>query len=229
MKISICKLEKRMDTILALAEVYQQSYNRLSERYKTAQEMAFYTKGYFIKKLWNMARDDRSIISVLQVDSRPCGFIRYSKVPSYYHGQVLESGYLDGFEYARYHKVHFDDEILLNDKTLIVNQLYLAPNLQHKGLGRLLFERTIEDLKGRGYKDLVIEYNIHNDNARKFYHKLGFRDFGRSKDMDHILSDGRRTIFCLSDVRIAHTTIDNALKHIREGEMMKRGSYERSY
>ena len=43
MKISICKLEKRMDTILALAEVYQQSYNRLSERYKTAQEMSFYT------------------------------------------------------------------------------------------------------------------------------------------------------------------------------------------
>ena len=117
----------------------------------------------------------------------------------------------------------------MDDKSLIVNQIYLAPHIQHLGIGRILFKHTLKELKAKGYNDLVIEYNIHNDNARKFYHKLGFRDFGRSKDMDHILSDGRRTIFCLSDVRIAHTTIDNALKHIREGEMMKRGSYERSY
>ncbi len=228
MKISIRSLEKRLSMILPLAEAYQRSYNKLSADYKSEQEMVLYTRGYFIKKLWKMAEDQQSLVAVLQVNDVPRGFIRYSAIPEYYtrpedrQAQEVEKGYLDGFEFAWCRKIRFDREVELNDKTLIVNQIYLDPQVQHHGLGTLLFEQTVPELKKLGYQNLIIEYNANNTNAKNFYQKLGFAPFAQTKDFDHILKkeDGH-TVFCISDVHIAHTGIDNALEHLRLRRQMK--------
>ncbi len=228
MKISIRSLEKRLSMILPLAEAYQRSYNKLSADYKSEQEMALYTRGYFIKKLWKMAEDQQSLVAVLQVNDVPRGFILYSAIPEYYtrpedrQAQEVEKGYLDGFEFAWCRKIRFDREVELNDKTLIVNQIYLDPQVQHHGLGTLLFEQTVPELKKLGYQNLIIEYNANNTNAKNFYQKLGFAPFAQTKDFDHILKkeDGH-TVFCISDVHIAHTGIDNALEHLRLRRQMK--------
>lgn len=84
MKVSIRNLEKRLSMILPLAEAYQRSYNKLSADYKSESEMALYTKGYFVKKLWKMAEDDQSTVAVLHLNDVPRGFIRYSAIPEYY-------------------------------------------------------------------------------------------------------------------------------------------------
>ena len=227
MKVSICNLEKRLSMILPLAESYQRSYNKLSADYKSEQEMALYTKGYFIKKLWKMAEDKQSTVAVLHINGVPKGFIRYSAIPEYYtqpvnnQAQDTEKGYLDGFEFAWCRKINFERNVELNDKTLIVNQIYLDPQIQHHGLGTLLFQQTVPELKKQGFESLIIEYNANNVNAKNFYQKLGFEPFAKTKDFDHILKNDGRTQFCISDVRIAHTSIDNALEHLRRRQQMK--------
>lgn len=174
-----------------------------------------------------MAEDDQSTVAVLHLNDVPRGFIRYSAIPEYYtqpengRAQDVEKGYLDGFEYAWCRKVNFEREVALDDKTLIVNQIYLDPQIQHHGLGTLLFQQTVPELKKQGFESLIIEYNANNTNAKDFYQKLGFVPFAQTKDFDHILKEDGRTVFCISDVRIAHTTIDNALEHLRRRQQMK--------
>lgn len=242
MKVSIRKLEKRLSMILPLAEAYQRSYNKLSSDYKSDEEMALYTRGYFIKKLWKMTEDQQSIVAVLSVDDKPRGFIRYSAIPEYYtqmknnQTQDLEKGYLDGYEFAWCRKVYADREIKLNDQTLIVNQIYMDPLMQHHGLGTLLFQQTVPELKKLGFESLIIEYNANNLNARSFYQKIGFEQFARTKDFDHIIKKNGVTNFCISDVHIAHTSIDNALQNLNGRNLdrtyitvMDRKNYGKSY
>ena len=225
MQISINRLEKKLSQILPLAEAYQRSYNKLSEQYKSPEEMALYSRGYFLKKLWKMAEDSSSAVAVLNIDGQPRGFVRYSAIPDYYtkpvNGQArdLEKGMLDGFEFAWYRKVNFERDVALNNKTLIVNQIYLDPQYQRHGLGTYLLNRTIPELKKRGYQSLIIEYNANNTNAEKFYRGIGFKPFAKTQDFDHIIKKDGKTVFCISDVAIAHTTIDNALNMMRDKKL----------
>lgn len=227
MKVSIRKLEQKLSMILPLSESYQRSYNKLSEDYKSPEEMKLYTRGFFIKKLWKMAQDESSIAAVLIVDDRPCGFIRYSEIPQYYtqakDGKTseMEHGMLDGYEFAWKRKIDFSKNIKLDDKTLIVNQIYLDPLVQRHGLGTLLLRETMPDLKKSGFESLIIEYNANNHNAEKFYQTMGFKAFASTKDFDHIIEKNGRTEFCISDVSIAHTTIDNALDRLHKKEVFK--------
>lgn len=222
MKVSIKNLEPDMSQIKPLADAYLRSYNNLSAQYKTEEEMALYTKSYFLSKLWKMAHDKESAVAVLWVDKNPVGFVRYSKVPDYYKKPVdsvsseLEQGSLDGHDFAWVRKVEFNQDIKPDDKTLIVNQIYLDPAVQHHGLGTYLFSKTIPVLKKFGYENLIIEYNTNNQNAEKFYKGVGFSPIAKTKDFDHIITKGDKTTFCVSDVEIAYTTIDNAIKSIEE-------------
>ena len=228
MKVSIRPLEKKLSLILPLAEAYERSYRKLSEGYKSEAEMALYKRGYFLKKLWKIAEDTQSIAAVLLLDGTPRGFVRYSKVPAYYTQAVnnqaaeMESGQLDGYEFAWCRKVHFDRGVCLNDRTLIVNQIYLDPQIQRCGLGTFLLENTIPALRQQGFDNLIIEYNANNKNAEKFYQTMGVAAFARTQDFDHILRNSSgRTVFCISDVKIAHTTIDHALERIEERRRLK--------
>ena len=217
MQVSITRLEKKLSQILPLAEAYQRSYNKLSAQYKTPEEMALYSRGYFLKKLWKMAQDPDSAVAVLNINGVPRGFVRYSSIPEYYTKPVdgksmeLEKGMLDGWEFAWFRKVNFERDVKLDKKTLIVNQIYIDPQVQRMGLGTYLLNRTIPELKKNGYESLIIEYNAHNENAEKFYRGIGFRAFATTQDFDHIIKKDGRTTFCISDVAIAHTTIDNAI------------------
>ena len=221
MKISIKNLEPKLSQILPLAEAYMRSYNELSHQYKTDEEMSLYTKSYFLRKLWNMAEDGESAVAVLWADEKPGGFVRYSKVPEYYKKPIsntssdFEQGTLDGYEYAWVRKINFEQDAELGDKTLIVNQIYLDPVLQHHGLGTYLFGKTLPILKEHGYESLIIEYNANNKNAEKFYKGVGFTPIAKTKDFDHIIEKDSKTIFCVSDVDIAYTTIDNSMKCIQ--------------
>ena len=221
MKISINNLEPKLSQILPLAEAYMRSYNELSRQYKTDDEMKLYTKSYFLRKLWNMSEDGESAVAVLNVDDNPVGFVRFSNVPEYYKNPQnnsacdVEKGQLDGHEFAWVRKLEFIKDVKLDDKTLIVNQIYLEPALQHHGLGTFLLSRTIPQLRQRGYDSLIIEYNAHNTNAEKFYKGVGFSAFAKTQDFDHIIEKDGKTNFCISDVEIAHTTIENAIKCIK--------------
>lgn len=221
MKISIRNLEPKLEQLKPLAEAYYHSYNNLSKDYKSSEEMALYTKGYFLRKLWKMSHDKESAVAVLWVNERPGGFVRYSKVPDYYKTPVngansnLEQGVLDGYDYTWVRKVDFNQDIILNDKTLIVNQIYLDPALQHRGLGTYLFAKTLPTLKENGYESLIIEYNENNKNAEKFYKGVGFSPIAKTKDFDHIIEKDNKTLFCVSDVEIAYTTVDDSIKCIQ--------------
>ena len=227
MKISVCRLENTPDLILPLAKAYMRSYNKLSQGYKSADEMKLYTEQVFFRKLKNFAADKSSVSAVLLMDGNPAGFVRYSPVPGYYKtaadgtSKDLERGYMDGYEYAWNRKITFDKDVALTDKTLIVNQIYLDPQIQRKGLGTYLLGATLPKLKEKGYDSLIIEYNANNINAEKFYQTLGFEAFAKTQDFDHIIRPRNKTDFCVSDVKIAHTTIDKTLKAINNIEQRK--------
>ncbi len=219
MKLKIVPLENTNEMIVPLARAYQRSYNELSRGYKSPAEMALYTRDVFVSKLQRFAADKNSRTVVVLADGVPMGFMRLSPIPEYYkhpvNGQTSEreSGEMDGYTFAWERKVTFDKDIRLNDKTLIINQLYLDPQIQRQNVGTYLLEHTLPQLKKRGFDSLILEYNAHNHNAEKFYQTLGFKAFARTKDFDHVVTSPKgRAEFCLSDVKIAHTTVDNALK-----------------
>ncbi len=219
MKLNIVPLENSNEMIVPLAKAYQRSYNELSRGYKSPAEMALYTRDVFITKLQRFAADKDSKTAVVLADGVPMGFMRLSKIPDYYkhpvNGQAAarESGEMDGYTFAWERKVIFDKNIHLNDKTLIINQLYLDPQIQRRNVGTYLLEHTLPQLKKHGFESLILEYNADNHNAEKFYQTLGFQAFARTKDFDHVVTtpEGKAEM-CISNVKIAYTTIDHALK-----------------
>lgn len=218
MKLNIVPLKNNNEMIIPLARAYHRSYNELSRGYKSPAEMALYTQDIFVSKLQRFAADTSSQTAVVTADGVPMGFMRLSRIPEYYknpvNGQTSEPeiGEMDGHSFAWERKVTFDKEIKLDDKTLIINQLYLDPSIQRRNVGTFLLEQTLPKLKQRGFDSLILEYNAHNHNAEKFYQTLGFEAFARTRDFDHILPHPKGGAeFCLSDVKIAYTTIDNAL------------------
>ena len=219
MKLKIVPLENSNKMIEPLAKAYQRSYNELSKGYKSAAEMALYTREVFVGKLQRFAEDKESKTAVVLSDGVPMGFMRLSPIPEYYKHPVngctseRECGETDGYTFAWERKVFFDKDIRLDDKTLIINQLYLDPKIQRRNVGTYLLEHTLPQLKERGFDSLILEYNANNHNAEKFYQTLGFEAFARTKDFDHVVTSPEgRAEFCLSDVKIAHTSIDHALE-----------------
>lgn len=228
MKVSISKLENKPEIILPLAKAYKRSYNKLSDGYKSPEEMKLYTEQVFIQKLKRFAQDKDSQSAVLMLNDRPYGFVRYSYIPGYYkenqngNSQDLETGYMDGYEFAWNRKIKFEKDVQLDDKTLIVNQIYLDPEIQRRGLGTYLFGQTLPKIKEQGFESLIIEYNAQNKNAERFYQTLGFEAFAHTQDFDHITRENNRANFCISDVKIAHATIDKTLRCVQNIENRKK-------
>ena len=57
-----------------------------------------------------------------------------------------------------------------------VKRLYVNPNYQGKGIGRILLESVIADAKQCGYEHLYLDSLKRLGNARILYEKLGFVD-----------------------------------------------------
>lgn len=54
-------------------------------------------------------------------------------------------------------------------------QVCVMPGYQHRGIGRLLMERSIEVLRQRGYESLSLTVTASNRGAVELYERLGFR------------------------------------------------------
>ncbi len=59
--------------------------------------------------------------------------------------------------------------------------IYLSPDTIGKGIGRILFEHAVEDLRQRGYEQATLWVLASNARARKFYEIAGWSLDGGSK------------------------------------------------
>lgn len=83
-------------------------------------------------------------------------------------------------------------DLLLHDNHPSLLQQYPAhlhidvlPDYQHKGMGRALVEAFLKELRKKGASGLHLGMNVSNDNAMKFYQRVGFERFS------HVLDGGK--------------------------------------
>lgn len=88
--------------------------------------------------------------------------------------QQLESGqvFLLCQEGAR--TVGFASYTCLNNSTAKLNKLYILPTEQGRKIGTTLLQAVLNSLSGIGVTTLLVNVNIHNLPAIKFYEKSGF-------------------------------------------------------
>ena len=94
----------------------------------------------------------------------------------------------------------------------MLNQIYLDPSVQFQKehLGTRLMEATLPLMAQKGYDSLIVEYNINNKNAARFYKKLDITPIGKTQDLDHILPEpfGMQ----ISQVEIGHAPIEKIVR-----------------
>jgi ribosomal protein S18 acetylase RimI-like enzyme len=56
---------------------------------------------------------------------------------------------------------------------------FLRPEWRRRGIGRVLFEHTVDFARMRGFSKFVIQVRSSNTAAQSFYQQLGFRECGR--------------------------------------------------
>ncbi|MFI3241632.1 MAG: GNAT family N-acetyltransferase [Alphaproteobacteria bacterium] len=222
--IKVEPFDGKLKTILDLAQSYYNSYVTLSKEYKSDKEMALYKKGTFIKKLKKISQDNSSHTFIYFDDDKPLGFARYSPVPSYYHKDRIENAEIEsgttpnGYDYYWKRKLDLNAENNMDDKTIMLNQIYLDPSIQKKGLGTKIIDQTLPKIKEAGFESLVIEYNSNNENARRFYRNtLALREIGTTRDFDNVVSNP--TEICMSPVTLGFVEIDKAINKINSIKM----------
>lgn len=62
--------------------------------------------------------------------------------------------------------------------------IYLHPDYYHKGIGTVLINWGIDELKKRNYKRITLWVLEENISARKFYEKIGFRHDGTVNEIN---------------------------------------------
>ena len=209
-------LTVNFEKLTELAKAYQASYCELSIVYKTQAEMALYTFAYFYQKLVSFTRDKSSDVFMLSGNEKPVGFVRFSPVPEAYKGtqkrEVFqkEHGFLDNQEYNWIRKVDFFEKVDISDKTMILNQLYLSPSIQNRGFGTELLRHTLPIMLDK-YDNFVVEYNLKNQKAIKFYETIGIKKVAQTQDLDHIIKGNKY----ISDVGIGYSDIRATCRKIQ--------------
>ena len=67
---------------------------------------------------------------------------------------------------------------------LKLHKLYVLPEYQRHGLGRMALERVAESARNRGCRYIILQVNRHNEQAIAAYRKYGFRT--REEAVTHI-------------------------------------------
>ena len=70
-----------------------------------------------------------------------------------------------------------------------LQKLYLAPQSQGQGLGRMLMELVIDKTKEAGYQKLYLETHSNLATAIILYQKYGFREISRPENLIHTTMD----------------------------------------
>ncbi|MBI2029536.1 GNAT family N-acetyltransferase [Candidatus Gottesmanbacteria bacterium] len=65
-----------------------------------------------------------------------------------------------------------------NNETLQLDRLYILPSHQNKGIGKMLFNKTLVEFKG--IKTVFVDIEEMNQKAIEFYRKQGFEDYDSS-------------------------------------------------
>jgi L-amino acid N-acyltransferase YncA len=86
-----------------------------------------------------------------------------------------DSGQTVGFATCEPH-----EEADLGSDTVELMMLYLRPEVQGRGLGRLLCEATIDRVRKQGFKKLILWTLSRNEPARGFYEHMGFIADGKT-------------------------------------------------
>ena len=224
--LEVKKFAGNYKEILPLADVYMRSYNKLSETYKSQEEMALYTRVSFIKKLenWAIRQADgkEPFIFVIYDNEQPCGIMRLNPIPQEYRqiNSLLkatehENGELDGWNMARNRNIQYSTSPQFEDNTLILNQIYLAPESQKRGLGTYFIKTVFNKLQKQGLDQFIVEYNDNNTNGKKFHEDvLCAKKIATTSDFDHITTQNGKTDFCISPVSIGISRFSQVLQNI---------------
>lgn len=73
----------------------------------------------------------------------------------------------------------------VDEDTIELWRIYLIPEAWGSGIGEELFSWGIEEIRGRGYKRIILWVLEENSRARRFYEKHEFFQDGRSIEVDH--------------------------------------------
>ncbi len=73
--------------------------------------------------------------------------------------------------------------------------MYVHPKFQHQGFGSRLLSHTLEEMRKKGYKNAVLDTAEKNENARRFYKKLGFTE--QKSDVSRKFDDVTRVIYTI--------------------------------
>lgn len=76
-----------------------------------------------------------------------------------------------------------------------ISAVYLNPDVWHQGLGTKLCNYALSELEGMGFKEVILWVLKENNQARKFYERMGFCNTGDTKadryDKDVVLNEIR--------------------------------------
>ena len=230
--LQVKKFSGSVKEILPLADIYMRSYNELSKQYKSDEEMKLYTKGSFIKKLKTWAEKQKQgnepFIFVLYNDEKICGVMRFNEIPSDYRNinnleaSENEHGILDGWTISRKRKIQYLEDPQYTKNTLILNQIYLAPEAQKKGWGSSFMKMVIPTLQEKGFEQFIVEYNDNNANGKKFHEDvLCAKKIATTTDFDHIIeTNNGHSEFCISPVSIGISNFSKVLEKIEAKEKL---------
>ena len=230
--LQVKKFSGSVKEILPLADIYMRSYNELSKQYKSDAEMRLYTKGSFIKKLKTWAEKQKQgkepFIFVLYNDNTVCGVMRLNEIPSEYRNinnlEAVENehGVLDGWTMSRTRKIQYLKDPQYSENTLILNQIYLAPEAQKKGWGSFFMKKVIPELQEKGFDQFIVEYNDNNTNGKRFHEDvLCAEKIAKTNDFDHIVeTSDKHAEFCISPVTIGISNFSKVLKRIEAKEQL---------
>lgn len=65
------------------------------------------------------------------------------------------------------------------DDTIELHQLYVAAEVQGRGVARELMDWALDRARARGYARIVLSVYVDNIRARRFYARYGFAEIGR--------------------------------------------------
>ena len=82
-----------------------------------------------------------------------------------------------------------EDPDVDSDRTAEIPAVYLDPDIWGRGHGRRLCEAVIDELRLRGFSDVVLWALEGNDRARRFYQALGFLADGSTRKHPRIDKD----------------------------------------